>query len=99
MFQFHLLHKFLATHYELFFNQVLFAETVTKYDRRFKTCKRDLILTHNTLYLIGLTKVKNGPQKGQMVETIKKKAEIPDITQVRTEQQGIVSYFWELKNI
>ncbi|ETE58906.1 Myosin-If [Ophiophagus hannah] len=45
-----------------------FADSVTKYDRRFKSIKRDLILTPKHLYLIGREKVKKGPEKGLIRE-------------------------------
>ncbi|XP_069807426.1 unconventional myosin-Ie-like [Dendropsophus ebraccatus] len=59
-----------------------FAETVLKYDRRFKTLKRDLVLTPKFLYLIGREKVKQGPEKGQIKEVLKRKIELKDIQSV-----------------
>uniref|UniRef100_A0A8C9VZ85 Osteoclast-stimulating factor 1 n=1 Tax=Scleropages formosus TaxID=113540 RepID=A0A8C9VZ85_SCLFO len=56
-----------------------FANTVTKYDRRFKGIKRDLILTPRCLYLIGREKVKQGPEKGQVMEVLKRKIEVERI--------------------
>ncbi|XP_054981018.1 unconventional myosin-If [Sorex araneus] len=56
--------------------RVDFADSVTKYDRRFKPIKRDLILTPKCVYVIGREKVKKGPQKGQVREVLKKKLEI-----------------------
>ncbi|XP_042784137.1 unconventional myosin-If isoform X1 [Panthera leo] len=53
-----------------------FADSVTKYDRRFKPIKRDLILTPKCVYMIGREKVKKGPEKGQVREILKKKVEI-----------------------
>ncbi|XP_075060774.1 unconventional myosin-If [Mixophyes fleayi] len=53
-----------------------FADSINKYDRRFKSIKRDLILTPKYLYLIGREKVKKGPEKGQIKEVLKKKVEI-----------------------
>ena len=35
-----------------------FAQTVTKYDRRFKATKRDLLLSTQFVYLIGREKVR-----------------------------------------
>ena len=37
--------------------RVLFADTVQKYDRRFKCSKRDLIMSPKCVYLIGREKV------------------------------------------
>ncbi|XP_074150736.1 unconventional myosin-Ie isoform X1 [Sminthopsis crassicaudata] len=59
-----------------------FADTVIKYDRRFKGIKRDLVLTPKCLYLIGREKVKQGPDKGQMKEVLKRKIEMERILSV-----------------
>lgn len=56
--------------------RVDFADSVTKYDRRFKPIKRDLILTPKCVYVIGREKVKKGPEKGLVREVLKKKLEI-----------------------
>ncbi|XP_022075982.1 myosin IEb [Acanthochromis polyacanthus] len=59
-----------------------FADVVVKYDRRFRTVKRDLILTPKFLYLIGREKVKQGPDKGQIREVLKRKIELNKIQSV-----------------
>ncbi|KAM5129071.1 unconventional myosin-Ie-like [Mantella aurantiaca] len=59
-----------------------FADTVVKYDRRFKTLKRDLVLTPKFLYMIGREKIKQGPEKGQIKEVLKRKIELKDIQSV-----------------
>ncbi|XP_075994983.1 myosin IEb [Genypterus blacodes] len=59
-----------------------FADVVVKFDRRFRTVKRDLILTPKFLYLIGREKVKQGPDKGQIQEVLKRKIEITKIQSV-----------------
>uniref|UniRef100_A0A493T6A8 Myosin IE n=1 Tax=Anas platyrhynchos platyrhynchos TaxID=8840 RepID=A0A493T6A8_ANAPP len=59
-----------------------FADTVTKYDRRFKSVKRDLILTPKCIYLIGREKIKQGPEKGQVKEVLKRKMEVERILSV-----------------
>ncbi|XP_015258865.1 PREDICTED: unconventional myosin-Ie-like [Cyprinodon variegatus] len=59
-----------------------FADVVVKFDRRFKTVKRDLILTPKFLYLIGREKVKQGPDKGQIQEVLKRKIELNRIQSV-----------------
>ncbi|KAE8631923.1 hypothetical protein XENTR_v10001359 [Xenopus tropicalis] len=59
-----------------------FADSVSKYDRRFKSIKRDLILSPKYLYLIGREKVKKGPEKGQIKEILKKKVEIMNIQSI-----------------
>ncbi|XP_043357746.1 unconventional myosin-Ie-like [Dermochelys coriacea] len=63
-------------------DRVDFADTVTKYDRRFKTVKRDLILTPRFLYLIGREKVKQGPEKGTIKEVLKRQVELEKIQAV-----------------
>ncbi|KAM4677868.1 unconventional myosin-Ie [Discoglossus pictus] len=59
-----------------------FADTVTKYDRRSKGVKRDLILTPKSVYLIGREKMKQGPEKGMVKEVIKRKIDIERILSV-----------------
>ncbi|NWX84946.1 MYO1E protein, partial [Nothoprocta pentlandii] len=59
-----------------------FADTVTKYDRRFKSVKRDLVLTPKCIYLIGREKIKQGPEKGQVKEVIKRRMEVERILSV-----------------
>ncbi|XP_027005416.1 myosin IEb [Tachysurus fulvidraco] len=59
--------------------RIEFADVVIKYDRRFKTVKRDLILTSKFLYLIGREKVKQGPEKGQIQEVLKRQIELEKI--------------------
>ncbi|XP_076007422.1 unconventional myosin-If [Genypterus blacodes] len=59
--------------------RVDFADSVTKFDRRFKSIKRDLILTPKCIYLIGREKVKKGPEKGQIKEVLKRKLEFGNI--------------------
>uniref|UniRef100_A0A667ZHV8 Myosin IEb n=1 Tax=Myripristis murdjan TaxID=586833 RepID=A0A667ZHV8_9TELE len=59
-----------------------FADVVVKFDRRFRTVKRDLILTSKFLYLIGREKVKQGPEKGQIQEVLKRKIELDKIQSV-----------------
>uniref|UniRef100_A0AAQ5Y128 Osteoclast-stimulating factor 1 n=1 Tax=Amphiprion ocellaris TaxID=80972 RepID=A0AAQ5Y128_AMPOC len=59
-----------------------FADKVTKYDRRFKGIKRDLILTAKSVYLIGREKVKQGPDKGQVTEVLKRRIDVEKILAV-----------------
>ncbi|NXG00094.1 MYO1F protein, partial [Sakesphorus luctuosus] len=59
-----------------------FADSVTKYDRRFKPIKRDFILTPKYFYMIGREKVKKGPEKGQIKEVLKKKVELQAVSGV-----------------
>ncbi|XP_053318478.1 unconventional myosin-Ie [Spea bombifrons] len=62
--------------------KVDFADTVTKYDRRSKGIKRDLILTPKYVYLIGREKIKQGPEKGMVKEVVKRKIEVERILSV-----------------
>ncbi|XP_069832748.1 unconventional myosin-If isoform X2 [Dendropsophus ebraccatus] len=62
--------------------RVDFADSINKYDRRFKSIKRDLITTPKYIYLIGREKVKKGPEKGQIKEVLKKKLEIPSVKSI-----------------
>ncbi|XP_076136370.1 myosin IEb [Alosa pseudoharengus] len=59
-----------------------FADVVVKYDRRFRSVKRDLILTSKFLYVIGREKVKQGPNKGQIQEVLKRQIELEKIQSV-----------------
>uniref|UniRef100_A0AAQ5WXT3 Osteoclast-stimulating factor 1 n=1 Tax=Amphiprion ocellaris TaxID=80972 RepID=A0AAQ5WXT3_AMPOC len=59
--------------------RVDFADSVNKFDRRFKSIKRDLILTPKGIYLIGREKVKKGPEKGLIKEVLKRKLEFSSI--------------------
>lgn len=62
--------------------KIEFAETVDKFDRRFKATKRDLVLTPKFVCLIGREKVKKGPEKGRIKEVIKRKIELENISHV-----------------
>ncbi|KAK7066162.1 Unconventional myosin-Ie [Halocaridina rubra] len=72
--------------------KVEFALTVDKFDRRFRRTKRDLILTKSNVYLIGRVKVQKGPEKGQVVDILKRKIALADVTQatLSTFQDDIV---------
>uniref|UniRef100_A0A8C4W6G8 Myosin IE n=1 Tax=Gopherus evgoodei TaxID=1825980 RepID=A0A8C4W6G8_9SAUR len=59
-----------------------FADTITKYDRRFKGVKRDLVLTPKCIYLIGRDKVKQGPEKGLVKEVLKRRIEVERLLSV-----------------
>uniref|UniRef100_A0A671UE11 Osteoclast-stimulating factor 1 n=1 Tax=Sparus aurata TaxID=8175 RepID=A0A671UE11_SPAAU len=65
-----------------------FADVVVKFDRRFRTVKRDLILTSKFLYLIGREKVKQGPDKGQIQEVLKRKIEL---NKIQSDQSDFLS--------
>uniref|UniRef100_H3CB84 Osteoclast-stimulating factor 1 n=1 Tax=Tetraodon nigroviridis TaxID=99883 RepID=H3CB84_TETNG len=59
-----------------------FADVVVKFDRRFRTVKQDLILTPKFLYLIGREKVKQGLEKGQIQEVLKRQIELNKVQSV-----------------
>ncbi|XP_074095400.1 unconventional myosin-Ie [Cotesia typhae] len=67
-------------------DKVFFAEVVKKYDRRFKMCRRDLVLTGNCLYLIGRaekTKKDPGARRQRLSEeVIKRKLTFDQISHV-----------------
>lgn len=44
--------------------------------------KRDLILTPKAVYLIGREKVKQGPEKGQVTEVVKRRIDVEKILAV-----------------
>lgn len=54
-----------------------------------QTVKRDLILTSKFLYLIGREKVKQGPDKGQIQEVLKRRIELNKIQSVSMRYQLI----------
>ncbi|XP_011707661.1 PREDICTED: unconventional myosin-Ie-like [Wasmannia auropunctata] len=62
--------------------KVFFAEVVKKYDRRFKMCRRDLILTGKCIYLIGREQIKKGAEKGNSIEVIKRRIPFNQISYV-----------------
>lgn len=47
-----------------------------------KGIKRDLILTPKSVYLIGREKVKQGPEKGQVTEVLKRQIDVEKILAV-----------------
>ncbi|XP_050400125.1 unconventional myosin-Ie isoform X2 [Patella vulgata] len=62
--------------------RIEFADSVTKYDRRFKSVKRDLLLTGKNLVLIGLELIKKGPEKGLKKLVVKRQIPIDQISSV-----------------
>lgn len=44
--------------------------------------KRDLVLTPKCIYLIGREKIKQGPEKGQVKEVLKRRMEVERILSV-----------------
>ncbi|KAK3098251.1 hypothetical protein FSP39_017626 [Pinctada imbricata] len=62
--------------------RIEFADTVLKFDRRFKIAKRDLVLTGKKMILIGREVIKKGPDKGKVVEVVKRDIPLEEIKQV-----------------
>ena len=56
--------------------------TVDKLDRQFRCQKRDLVVTGQHVFLVGREKGKAGPNKGMMVEVVKRRLQLIDIEQV-----------------
>uniref|UniRef100_A0AC34EZQ8 Uncharacterized protein n=1 Tax=Panagrolaimus sp. ES5 TaxID=591445 RepID=A0AC34EZQ8_9BILA len=59
-----------------------FAAKVTKYDRSFKTTKLDMILTTKHITLVGRKLEKKGPNKGKLIEEIKRQIPLNKIRSV-----------------
>ncbi|KAF7992566.1 hypothetical protein HCN44_004910 [Aphidius gifuensis] len=55
--------------------KIYYSEIVKKYDRRFKICRRDLILTDNYIYLIGRAVIKNNNTNNKLNKPGFKKTE------------------------
>lgn len=55
--------------------------------------KRDLILTPKFLYLIGREKVKQGPEKGQIQEVLKRQIELNEVQSVSLRYH----FIWECR--
>ncbi|CAK5075764.1 unnamed protein product [Meloidogyne enterolobii] len=53
--------------------RIFFAASVTKYDRRFKPTRTDLLLTTKAIFLVGREALKEGTNAGKMVESLKRK--------------------------
>eukprot|EP01137_Pigoraptor_chileana_P027899 Opistho-2@11102 len=67
--------------------RVEFADTVTKYDRRYKLQKRDMLLSDKFIYLIALEKVKQGPEKGKFAHVIKRQLPLEQIASLSLSTQ------------
>ena len=65
--------------------KIEFAQTVTRFDRKFKgvkSAKRDLIVTQKGIFLIGREQVKKGPNKGQSEEVLTRSIPFHSLYQV-----------------
>ncbi|CAF0864311.1 unnamed protein product [Brachionus calyciflorus] len=59
-----------------------FAQTCYKYERKFKPQKRDLILTNKAIYIIGRERVKDKNKKKSIVEVIKRRIEYMQLNKI-----------------
>lgn len=59
-----------------------FAQTCLKYERKFKQQKRDLILTNKAIYIIGREEVKDKNKKKTIREVIKRRIEYMQINKI-----------------
>ena len=62
--------------------KVLFCDKVTKYDRRWKTQSRELVITANEIIVIATEPIKQGPEKGKLQKVAKRRLEISKIVSV-----------------
>uniref|UniRef100_A0A914NIQ0 Uncharacterized protein n=1 Tax=Meloidogyne incognita TaxID=6306 RepID=A0A914NIQ0_MELIC len=53
--------------------RIFFAASVTKYDRRFRPTRTDLLLTTKAIFLVGREALREGTNAGKMVESLKRK--------------------------
>eukprot|EP00127_Corallochytrium_limacisporum_P006003 Clim_evm80s215 gene=Clim_evmTU80s215 len=53
--------------------RVGFADKVTLYDKKFQTSKADLMIGERIVYIVGLEKAKEGPNKGKLQRVLKHK--------------------------
>ena len=63
--------------------KIEFAQTVTRYERGLRGLKialRDLIVTSQAVFIIGREVSTKGPNKGQVLESIKRRIEIAEIS-------------------
>ncbi|XP_065188525.1 unconventional myosin-If-like [Sycon ciliatum] len=66
--------------------KVEFAAICTKYDRRFKAADRYLIMTAKEIYLIGAEKIKKGPEKGKIVEVVKRQLALNNLQSISVSE-------------
>ncbi|KAI8803169.1 P-loop containing nucleoside triphosphate hydrolase protein, partial [Cladochytrium replicatum] len=78
--------------------KAIFADTVTKYDRKFKSIERQLLVTETHLFMIGEEKEKSGPNKGKFVKVVKRKIGIQDIAGVSLSTKADDFFVLHVKN-
>ena len=60
--------------------QVIFADNITKYDRRYKPQPRTMLVTTKEVDIIAFEKATEGPNKGKEVHVFKRQINIATIT-------------------
>lgn len=60
--------------------RVFFADNCEKYDRKFKSVRRECLLTETDFVVLGMEKEKEGPNKGKLVKVVKRRIPFRDIT-------------------
>ncbi|RKO97884.1 hypothetical protein CXG81DRAFT_26193 [Caulochytrium protostelioides] len=53
--------------------KVFFADMMTKYDRKMKSTRREILVTQSHVYMVGQEKMKDGPNKGQWIKIVKRR--------------------------
>uniref|UniRef100_A0AC35TFU4 Unconventional myosin-Ie n=1 Tax=Rhabditophanes sp. KR3021 TaxID=114890 RepID=A0AC35TFU4_9BILA len=62
--------------------KIEFAVTLNKYDRKFRTTKLDVLVTHKELILIGKELEKQGINKGKIIDVVKRRLQWADIESI-----------------
>ena len=65
--------------------KILFAQTINRYDRRYKglkSTKRDLVVNNKGIFLVGREPDKNASNKGQLVEVVTRHISMDQLYQV-----------------
>ena len=65
--------------------KILFAQTINRYDRRYKglkSTKRDLVVNSKGIFLVGREPDKNASNKGQLVEVVTRHIRMDQLYQV-----------------
>jgi myosin-1 len=62
--------------------KVLFCDMMTKYDRRFKPQDREVFITETYFVIVGVEKMKDGPDKGKLMKVVKRKLSLDKISAV-----------------
>ncbi|KAI8809341.1 myosin IF [Cladochytrium replicatum] len=78
--------------------KAIFADIITKYDRKFKSVERQLLVTETHLFMIGEEKEKSGPNKGKFVKVVKRKIGIQDIAGVSLSTKADDFFVLHVKN-